>query len=244
MGRLILAAVLGFAGLGTAVAGPLEDCMASSEAQPAARACLDMRARAASGDLDAAVEAATSAAVELAEVTGRDAALRTLIASERAFVVYEERECRRRGAVMDAGTGAGAVELACHAELRSARAAQLWGENGGVPAIDLPADREWRLVEIESLPVLEGTAPTLAFEDAERVGGDASTNRFFAPYYREGLGIAFGLAGSTMMFNDEPPGRMAQEQRYLALLGEVDRLRRDGDRLELLAAGRPVLVFE
>jgi heat shock protein HslJ len=47
--------------------------------------------------------------------------------------------------------------------------------------------------------------------------------------------------GSTMMACLEPI--MAQEQAFFDLLGRVDAVRRDGGRLELLAAGSPVLVF-
>jgi len=228
-----------------AMADPLAACLAESEHRAAATACLTLRARAAAGDLAAATAAAEAAARRLAEATGRDAAVDALAASEAAFATYLTAECSRRRAVMDAGTGAGDVELACGAELRARRADRLWDEVGGRPAAaDAITSRPWRLVGLGGEAVLAGTAPDLTLGEDDRAGGDASTNRWFAPYHLAGMGLAFGTTGTTMMFNDEPPGRMDQEQRYLHLLGEVNRWRLEDGRLALLADDTTLLVFE
>lgn len=244
MRALALAAVL----VATpAAAAPLADCRDASAEGVAVTRCLEMRLSTANGDLEAAVVAATDQAQSLAAETGRDAALRTLVASEAAFAVYRERECARRVAVADTGTGAGDIGLACRAELAEMRATTLWGEVGGRPEAadgNGVVGREWRLVHIDGEPVLERTAPTLTLAEDGRAGGDASTNRFNAGYRLAGMGLAFGPAASTMMFNDQPEGRMAQEQRYLQLLGEVDRFALAGGKLLLIGDGRHLLEFE
>jgi heat shock protein HslJ len=232
------------AGAGSS-ADPMAACLAASEDRAAASACLELRARAAAGDLAAATAAAGDAAERLAEATGRDAAGDALATSAAAFAAYLAAECDRRRAVMDAGTGAGDADLACRAELRTRRAEQLWGEVSGRPAAaDAITSRAWRLVRLDGDAVLAGTAPDLTLGEDDRAGGDASTNRWFAPYHLTGMGLAFGTTGTTMMFNDEPAGRMDQEQRYLHLLGEVNRWRLDAGRLTLLADDTTRLVFE
>jgi hypothetical protein len=95
-----------------AVADPQAECYATSESRTAVTACLKLQARAAGGDLAAATEAAARAAERLADATGRSAAVDALAASEAAFAAYLAAECGRRGAVVDAGTGAGDVALA------------------------------------------------------------------------------------------------------------------------------------
>jgi heat shock protein HslJ len=189
--------------------------------------------------------AAAAAARGLAEATGRDAAVAALAASEAAFGNYLAAECSRRRAVVDAGTGAGHVDLACRAELRARRADQLWGEAGGRPGgAEKLTSRAWRLVRLEDNEVLAGTAPDLTLGEDDRAGGNAGTNRWFAPYHLDGMGLAFGTAGTTMMVNDAPPGRMEQERRYMQRLGQVNRWRLDGSRLSLLADDTTLLVFE
>ncbi len=221
--------------------------MATRETGAAVTGCLELRVRTATGDARAALDAATEAAMALAQATGRNAAVAALVASEAAFTTYLERECERRRAFMDAGTGAGRAELACRAELAEARAATLWSEVGGRPAAAGGAGvvgRDWQLVRIRGEPVLEGTAPTLRLAEDGSAFGDASTNRFTGGYRIDGMGLAFGPAASTMMYNDRPDGRMAQEQRYLQLLGEVDRFRLVGNELVLIADGRRILELE
>ena len=228
-----------------ATADPLAECHAAGASPVAVTACLELHARAAGGDLAAATEVAARAAERLAEATGHGAAVDALAASEAAFAAYLAAECGRRGAVVDAGTGAGDVALACRAELRARRAEQLWGEVGGRPADgERLTSRAWRLASLDGEAVLAGTAPDLTLGEDDRAGGDAGTNRWFAPYRLAGMGLAFGTAGTTMMYNDEPPGRMAQEQRYLQLLGKVDGWRLADGRLRLLVGEATVLVFE
>ncbi len=228
-----------------AVADPLAECLARSETPVAASACLELRARARAGDLVAATAAAETAAARLAEANGGEAAARALAASDAAFAAYLAAECERRRVLAEADTGADDVELACRAELRATRADRLWREGGGRPATaDRITSRAWRLVRLDGDVVMEGTTPDLTLGEDDRAAGDAGTNRWFAPYHVAGMGIAFGTTGTTMMFDDEPPGRMEQERRYLDMLGEVNRWRLDEGRLRLLADDGTMLVFE
>lgn len=228
-----------------ATGGPLERCMTANEHRMAARQCLELHARAASGDLAAASDAATEAAARLADVTGREDARAALVASDEAFEGYVRAECGRRAAFMDAGTGAGDAALACRAELRGQRATTLWGEVGGRPAsADDLRERAWQLVAMDGRPPLDDTAPDLTLAEDGRAGGNASTNRWFAPFRVDGLGIAFGVVGATQMFNDTPPGRMAQEAGYVEALQDVVRWRLVDGRLQLLDGQTVRLEFE
>ena len=93
----------------------------------------------------------------------------------------------------------------------------------------------WRLVELQSetgemASVLDQTTVDVKFDGGE-VGGTAGCNRYFGTY---SLGEANQLIlgsemGSTQMAC--PPEIMAQEQRYLTLLGRVATADREGDHL-------------
>jgi len=101
---------------------------------------------------------------------------------------------------------------------------------------------EWLLAAIEGQPPLAGTEVTLTFA-VGRLYGQA-VNRYGAGYEREEDGLTLEAVHATRMHRDDPPGAMAQEERYLALLGEVDGWRWLHGRFELLRAGEPVLVFK
>ena len=104
---------------------------------------------------------------------------------------------------------------------------------------------EWRLVALEGSPPIAGVDVTLAFDGEGRMSGTTGANRYFASVERTGeSGLVVGEAGSTRMFRGEPPGIMEQEGRYLAALARVRGYRVVEERLELLADGAPLLVFE
>lgn len=102
-------------------------------------------------------------------------------------------------------------------------------------------DREWRLVERAGVAVTLPRPPTLRLErDEARASGHGGCNRYFGSYTLAADGLAFGRMGSTMMACVEG---MDVERDYLADLVRVTHWRVVEGRLQLLAAGRPLLVF-
>lgn len=83
--------------------------------------------------------------------------------------------------------------------------------------------RTFSIVEIGGAPVLEGTAPEMAFGDDGRVTGRATINRMFGPYALDGDTLRLGPMASTMMAG--LPAAMEQEHRLLSLLGTPLRIR-------------------
>jgi len=104
----------------------------------------------------------------------------------------------------------------------------------------------WRLIELQSetgdmASVLDQTTVDLKFTGG-KLGGTAGCNRYFGTY---SLGDANQLLlgsemGSTQMAC--PPEIMAQEQRFLALLGRVATAEREGDHLLLQDAESATLL--
>ncbi len=106
---------------------------------------------------------------------------------------------------------------------------------------------EWELGTIGSKDgtvssVLSGTTITLIF-DEETLSGSAGCNRYFGSFEVTDDQIAFGAIGSTKMHCGEA-GVMEQEQRYLAMLGEVSSFEIGSDSLTLFdEEGHARLVF-
>jgi heat shock protein HslJ len=90
---------------------------------------------------------------------------------------------------------------------------------------------EWEAFDIAGSAPIEKTRPSIRFGEDGRVSGAGSCNRFMGSWTRsaDGLRLTFGAMASTMMACD--PQVMAQEDRYLRLIGGGDRpyaLRPDG----------------
>jgi heat shock protein HslJ len=93
---------------------------------------------------------------------------------------------------------------------------------------------EWKVAEIGGAPIVANSQPTIQFEDG-RVFGAASCNRFMGGYeIGEGVSIKLGQMASTMMACPDP--LMAQETRFLELLGAVTSYSFDADGALVLAA--------
>jgi heat shock protein HslJ len=74
------------------------------------------------------------------------------------------------------------------------------------------------------------------------VGGNATCNRFFGAYEKDGDTLTIQPGGSTMMAC--PPEVMAQEQAFLTALGQVVRYEITNSTLQLFnASGEVVLTF-
>jgi heat shock protein HslJ len=94
---------------------------------------------------------------------------------------------------------------------------------------------EWKVFEIEGQPVVANSAPTITFEDG-RVFGAGSCNRFMGGYTLapDGLSLQMSQMASTMMAC--PDALMAQEGRYLGVLGAVTGYGVEGGVLTLKTA--------
>ena len=107
---------------------------------------------------------------------------------------------------------------------------------GGSPAVDIAGD--WELVSGtsagEPLPRPEGSRATLTFDDAE-AGGQSFCNHYFSPYTLDGDAVRFEGIGGTEMACE--PEIMAAETAYVAALGAVTRIARNGDELLLTGDG-------
>jgi heat shock protein HslJ len=91
---------------------------------------------------------------------------------------------------------------------------------GGRP-VDLLVGREWVVEDIGGTPVHERSRVTLRFGEDGRVGGRSSCNIFTGSYTLTGENMRFGPAATTRMAC--APELMAQEQRFLEILQNVQR---------------------
>lgn len=105
--------------------------------------------------------------------------------------------------------------------------------------------REFDIVEVHGVPVLESSSPDILFGSDGRVSGRATVNRLMGQYTLEdtleGSTVRFGALATTMMAG--PPEHMQQEQRVLdALTGPLEvRNGDDGAVLLVSEAGTVVL---
>ena len=111
------------------------------------------------------------------------------------------------------------------------------------------AGTSWTLASLAEngtmIPVLDGTTVTAIFNADGNVGGNAGCNSYGAGYTVDGANLTIEPAIRTEMYCNEPPGLMAQEDRYLALLADVASYRIENDRLILAdSEGTDLLVFE
>jgi putative lipoprotein len=104
----------------------------------------------------------------------------------------------------------------------------------------------WRLVAMGEAPVVvEGqTAPPHLVFDAEgAVFGSGGCNRLRGGYQTGAEGaLSFAPMASTMMAC--PEAAMRLEDGFTAMLGRIDAMAIDGDRLILSAQGAPLATFE
>jgi heat shock protein HslJ len=95
-------------------------------------------------------------------------------------------------------------------------------------------DTTWTVVELEGVPVVDETAPTLVFDLVEaRVAGFAGVNRLMGSFSLDEDGLRFGPLATTLMAG--PEGAMELERRFLAALGRVTAYFLEGRALALVA---------
>jgi heat shock protein HslJ len=103
----------------------------------------------------------------------------------------------------------------------------------------------WRLVELEGQPSIPGSGarePHLRFTAESRVSGATGCNTLGGGYRTTGEQLGFGDLFSTKMACVEE-SRMAQETRFMRVLGRVDRFAVRDDTLTLFAGDSAVARF-
>jgi heat shock protein HslJ len=116
------------------------------------------------------------------------------------------------------------------------------------PAPEPLAGTNWTLESFHTADsvssVIAGTTINAVFGEDGKVSGSAGCNRYFATYNMTGSSLSTGTAGSTKMYCGMP-GVMAQENKYLALLGNVKTFTIEGRQLSLKdEKGTTILSFE
>lgn len=100
--------------------------------------------------------------------------------------------------------------------------------------------REFDIVEVHGVPVLESSSPDILFGSDGRVSGRATVNRLMGQYTVEGDELRFGALATTMMAG--PQEHMDQEHRVLTALSGTLRVEDvDGDVHLVSEAGTVVL---
>jgi heat shock protein HslJ len=116
------------------------------------------------------------------------------------------------------------------------------------PAAELPLiGIAWRLDGYAGsggsmITPLAGTEISLGFETDGSLAGIAGCNSYSAGYEIVGSDLLIGAIAATEMACLEPPGIMAQESAYLAVLGAVQRFSTSLTSLELLDSDGTLLA--
>ena len=98
----------------------------------------------------------------------------------------------------------------------------------------------WSLVEIHGQPILDGTTPTLVF-DEEELGGNGSCNTFGGNYTLDKGKLTIDQLFSTLMYCE---GAMDQESAYINALQEAVGFQIKNGNLQLLDTdGQVILAF-
>jgi heat shock protein HslJ len=114
------------------------------------------------------------------------------------------------------------------------------GSLAGQPGLE---GTSWVLTEFNDKNPIEGTQPTIHFEDAQ-VSGKASCNSYGGSYEVKGDAISFSALFQTEMFCADPEGVMEQERTYLELLGSAQRFEVVDGVLTLFAGPQNTLTFD
>jgi heat shock protein HslJ len=123
--------------------------------------------------------------------------------------------------------------------------ALLVGCTSAPPAAGNPlAGTSWQAIEIGDQPVITGSEVTIIFEEGRAVGNTGCNS--YGGSYEVGAGnsITFGEIEQTLIACIDPPGLMEQESAFTERLIAANTYNLTGDRLELIADGQTVLVFE
>ncbi len=111
------------------------------------------------------------------------------------------------------------------------------------PKIGDLENASWRLIEMDLNPI-ENSQITMTFDANEKtMYGTAACNNFFAGYtlYKakgEKPNIKFGNIGSTRKMCPD----MAEEEKFVALLPSVERIKLEGDYILLINAEKQMVA--
>lgn len=115
---------------------------------------------------------------------------------------------------------------------------------GGSPVEDVSLEgTTWVLTAYNKNRPMEGTQPTIRFEDGQ-VSGNASCNSYGGSYEVQGDKIGLSALFMTEMFCMEPEGVMDQESTYLEMLGNAVTFELSGGVLTIVAGPQQTLTFE
>lgn len=115
---------------------------------------------------------------------------------------------------------------------------------GNSPASERHLDKtSWVLTTYNDSRPIEGTRPTIQFEDGQ-VSGNAGCNHYGGSYQIEGDVISFDALFSTEMACMDPDGVMAQERTYLELLRSAQRFELVDGALTIFGGSQQTLTFE
>ena len=113
VGVLSAFAMLSLLAVMPAFGGPLGDCYRDAKSRLDVRACLEALLSDADAQLIEAEHARRNQLIELANVTGRDDALRAFEAAAKDFRAFRESACRLARVEAEPGTGAGDFDRDC-----------------------------------------------------------------------------------------------------------------------------------
>ena len=103
-------------------------------------------------------------------------------------------------------------------------------------------DTSWKLVELAGVPATPGAGgkdPFLNFTEDGKVNGFSGCNRFTGSFQSDDGELSFTPLASTRMACAEG---MEQENRFLAMLAEVERYSIRGNDLALYGGGEPTIA--
>jgi heat shock protein HslJ len=110
----------------------------------------------------------------------------------------------------------------------------------GQPSLE---NTSWVLTAFNDKHPIEGTQPTIHFEDAQ-VSGKASCNSYGGSYQVTGDAISFSVLFQNEMFCIDPEGVMEQERTYMDLLGVAQRFEVFDGVLTIFVGTQKTLTFE
>lgn len=102
-------------------------------------------------------------------------------------------------------------------------------ETAEMENLDFLLNTPWDLVTINGEAPLDGTVPTISFEE-DAVNGTTGCNSYFGSYTLDGTNLSVSQLGQTEMFCD---GRMEQEQAYLQMLMSAVSLTLENETLTI-----------